>query len=380
MTKAEFKTAVIEKAQGKFHGTVVKTKDVSEFFDALLEKGEFAGKNKWNCLYQIDEFRVKHGTYDFTGNIPTKVNVTPQHHANTSPEVLVSDTFEDEGIIPDIDKLYVSFGFHTKMKNIIKSGIFYPIYITGLSGNGKTKMVQQVCAETKRELIRVNVTVESDEDDLIGAYKLKNGSTIFEYGPVITAMKRGAVLLIDEIDLASPTKIMCLQSILEGAPYHIKKTGEHIQPAPGFTIVATANTKGRGSDDGRFIGANIHNEAFLERFIITVEQEYPTAAVEKNIILKLLEKFDIQNEEFANRLVKWAGLIREGYRNGSIDDLITTRRLVHIVKTFFIFNNEMEAIKLCLNRFDDDVKSIFLDIYSKLDDTEELTTADVEAA
>jgi len=288
--------------------------------------------------------------------------------SNLSPEVLSTDSLEDIGVIPDKDPLYVPFGFHAKLKKILSSDIFFPIFITGLSGNGKTKSVQQVCAEIGRKLFRVNITVEVDEDDLIGGFRLKDGNTVFEYGPVIHAMKEGGVLLIDEIDLAS-NKILCLQSILEGSPYHIKKTGEFVKPEKGFTIVATANTKGKGSDDGRFVGTNILNEAFLERFVITVEQEYPSQTIEKNILTKLFTKFEIDDDDFADKLTKWAKLIRDGFINGSVDELITTRRLVHIAKSYAIFGDKIESIKYCLARFDDETKATFIDSYTKIDAT-----------
>ncbi len=321
----------------------------------------------------VQQYRVGRGVYNVNGerlksengsNINLAVKIKPT--SNLQPEVMETDSLEDEGVIPDMDPLYVPFGFHNKLKKIIDSGIFFPTFITGLSGNGKTKSVQQVCAETGRKLFRVNITVETDEDDLIGGFRLKDGNTVFEYGPAVQAMKDGAVLLIDEIDLAS-NKILCLQSILEGSPYHVKKTGEFVKPAAGFTVIATANTKGKGSDDGRFIGTNILNEAFLERFVITVEQEYPSQIVEKNILNKLFNRFDIVDDDFADKLTKWAKLIRDGFFNGSVDELITTRRLVHIAKTYSIFGDKLESIKYCLSRFDDETKAIFLDSYTKID-------------
>ena len=320
--------------------------------------------------------RSGRGSYEIPMDIsmltPTKqksVKVQkPKASSNLSPEVMSTDVIEQAGfgVIPDKDPLFVPFGFHASLKKILNSDIFYPIFITGLSGNGKTKGVEQACAETKRKVFRVNITVETDEDDLIGGMRLVNGDTVFVHGPVINAMKEGAVLLLDEVDLGS-NKIMCLQSILEGAPYYIKKTGETIRPAKGFTVVATANTKGRGSEDGRFVGTNILNEAFLERFVITVEQEYPSEKVEKNMLNKLFKKYDIVDEDFADKLVKWAKLIREGFMNGSIDEIITTRRLVHIAKTYSIFQNKLESIKYCLARFDEETKAVFLDSYTKID-------------
>jgi MoxR-like ATPase len=248
--------------------------------------------------------------------------------------------------------------------------MFYPMFITGLSGNGKTYMVEQACAKAKRDMIRVNFTVETDEDDLIGGFRLVDGDTKFFKGPVIKAMEQGAVLLCDEIDLANPAKVMCLQSILEGKGYFIKKTGEYIQPAAGFTVVSTANTKGQGSDDGRFIGTNILNEAFLERFPVTVEQEYPSVSIEKKILEKVAVSLNHDNDdsfEFVAKLVDWADIIRKTFMDGGVDEIISTRRLVHIIKAYAIFNDRMTAIEMCTNRFDDETKTSFSDLYTKVD-------------
>ena len=272
-----------------------------------------------------------------------------------------------EKMIPDMFKGYVSWGHHKDVKNIIKSKIFYPMFITGLSGNGKTLMVQQTCAELKREMVRVNITIETDEDDLIGGFRLVDGETKFNLGPVAMAMEKGAVLLLDEIDLAS-NKIMCLQPVLEGNGIYIKKINRYIKPAPGFTVIATANTKGKGSDDGRFIGTNILNEAFLERFPVTLEQPYPVTSTEKRIVIGSMEKYGKVDEEFATRLVTWAEVIRKSFYEGAVDELISTRRLDHIVKAFAIFGDRMKAIELCVNRFDEDTKASFMDLYSKVDE------------
>jgi len=271
-----------------------------------------------------------------------------------------------ESFVPSKNETYVSFGFFNDLKNIIKSNIFYPIYITGLSGNGKTFMIEQVCAQLKRELIRVNITKRTDESDLIGSYELIDGSTVRREGPVITAMRRGAVLLLDECDLGTED-ILCLQPILEGNPYFDKKTGEVIHPAAGFNVIATANTKGKGSDDGRFIGTNVLNEAFLERFAITVEQEYPPANVERKILDKNFDLYGITDKVFIDRLITWAEVIRKSFADGAVDEVISTRRLVHIAKAFSIFGNRLKAIELCLNRFDTDTKTAFLDLYTKVD-------------
>tara|TARA_B100001057_G_scaffold475574_1_gene542501 strand:- start:17714 stop:18784 length:1071 start_codon:yes stop_codon:yes gene_type:complete len=263
--------------------------------------------------------------------------------------------------IPDKDDSYVQFGTYTPIKKVIKSKLFYPAFITGLSGNGKTMSVEQVCSDLGRELIRVNITIETDEDDLIGGFRLVDGSTVWHNGPVIEALERGAVLLLDEIDLAS-NKILCLQSVLEGKGVYLKKIGKYVRPAAGFTVIATANTKGKGSDDGRFVGTNVLNEAFLERFPITIEQEYPSAAIETKILLA--NKCD---KDFTENLIKWAGVIRKTFYDGGVDEVITTRRLVHIARAYAIFGDRLQAVTHCVNRFDNDTKQSFLDLYTKVD-------------
>jgi len=314
------------------------------------------------------DFRCGHGTYSLelagvavTSNVvDLPVNATGLGSVN----VLMNDT----PVIPAMIKEFVPFGHFSDLKNILSSGLFFPVFITGLSGNGKTMMVEQICAKLKRECYRVNVTIETDEDDLIGSNTLIDGNIVFREGPVLKAMRKGAVLLIDEIDLAS-NKIMCLQSILEGSGYLNKKTGEFISPANGFTVVATANTKGKGSDDGRFIGTNVLNEAFLERFSITMEQEYPSNAIEKKILIKELEKLEVEGQtDFVTNLVTWADVIRKSFYEGAIDEIISTRRLVHIVQAFKMFNNKMKSIEMCVSRFDSETKATFLDLYTKVDD------------
>ena len=269
-------------------------------------------------------------------------------------------------IIPEKDPNFVNFGDYSSVKSIIASKKFYPIFITGLSGNGKTLGVTQACAEKKREMIRVNITIETDEDDLLGGYRLRDGQTVWQNGPVIEAMERGAVLLLDEIDLAS-NKIMCLQPILEGNGVFVKKINKFIKPALGFTVVATANTKGKGSEDGQFIGTNVLNEAFLERFPITFEQKYPSVKIETKIISKMLETENAKDDEYATNLVNWADIIRKTYSEGGVDEIISTRRLVHIAKAYSIFRNKLKAVEVCTNRFDDDTKQSFIDLYTKID-------------
>ena len=271
-----------------------------------------------------------------------------------------------QNLVPEQDNTFVKFGPFNDLKNIIKSKQFYPTFITGLSGNGKTFGVEQVCAQLKRELIRVNITIETGEDDLIGGFRLIDGNTVWHNGPVIEALERGAILLLDEIDLAS-NKILCLQPILEGKGIFLKKIGRFIQPAAGFNVVATANTKGKGSDDGRFIGTNVLNEAFLERFPVTFEQEYPSPAIESKILGGVAAKLGVTDINFCKRLVDWGDIIRKTFYDGGIEEIISTRRLVHIVRAFSIFNDKAKALQVCINRFDDETKQAFLELYDKVD-------------
>jgi cobaltochelatase CobS len=267
---------------------------------------------------------------------------------------------ESDSSIPSKFPDYVPFGFFKDLKGIIQSRQFYPVFVTGLSGNGKTLMVEQVCADLQRECIRINISIETDETDLLGGFALINGNTVYRDGPVLQAMKRGAVLLIDEVDRGS-NKLMCLQGIMEGKPHYNKKTGEMVYPKQGFTVVATANTKGRGSDEGKYL-SQILDDAFLERFPITVEQEYPDAKTEKKILKPLLA-----DQDFVEHLIQWADVVRKSYQEGATDEIISTRRLVHIAKAYGIFNDRMKAITLCVNRFDEETKMAFLDLYSKVD-------------
>jgi MoxR-like ATPase len=278
--------------------------------------------------------------------------------------------FTEKAIVPTRDPLFVEFGFFDKMKMVIKSGQFYPAFVSGLSGNGKTMMVEQACAVLKREYMRVNISPETCEDDLIGGFRLIEGETRWYDGPVIQAMKSGAILCLDEIDRGS-NKLMCLQAILEGKPYLIKKTCEYVQPTAGFNVIATANTKGKGDDSGRFMAATILDDAFLERFPITVEQEYPDVKVETKILVRVFESLGLDDKEFAANLVKWADIIRKTFSEGAIDEVIATRRLVHIAKAFQIFGDRKTAIEYCINRFDSETKTAFLDLYSKIDSAEE---------
>lgn len=287
---------------------------------------------------------------------------------------------KEVSLVPSVDNNYVAFGNHKDVEQIIKSGIFYPTYITGPTGNGKSTMVEQICAKHKKNLIRVNLNMMSDEDQLIGSKTLTNGNVEIVEGPVLIAMRTGSTLLLDEIDAGSANTLLCLQPILEGKPYYFKLKNETIIPAPGFNIFATANTKGKGSDDGRYIGTNVLNEAFLERFAVTFEQEYPSASVELKIIKNLMETYNCVDEEFAETLVKWAEAIRKTFDDGGVDETITTRRMTHIIRAFSIFKNKIKAIELCCNRFDTSTKAAFQDLFDKVSNPEPEVAPEVEAA
>ena len=311
------------------------------------------GRGKWNLEVTQD-----------------KIDELEDAYISPSVEPISTMNSVTQNLIPKKDDTFVSFGNFTDIKKVISSGLFYPTFITGLSGNGKTFSVEQACAALKRELIRVNITVETDEDDLIGGFRLVDGETVWHNGPVVEAMERGAILLLDEIDLAS-NKIMCLQSVLEGKGVFLKKIGTNVVPKDGFNIFATANTKGKGSDDGRFIGTNVLNEAFLERFPITFEQQYPTVAYEIKILTKVAESLKIpmvgEHTDFIKHLCSWSDIIRKTFADGGIDEVISTRRLVHIIKSYSIFGKKDKAIKVCLNRFDDETKQTFVELYDKID-------------
>jgi hypothetical protein len=279
---------------------------------------------------------------------------------------LVASNMEKQNLVPAAFDGFVAWGNFSKIEKVVKSGLFYPIFVTGLSGNGKTLMIEQVHAKMNKELIRVNITIETDEDDLLGGFRLVSGETKFVPGPVIEAMERGCTLLLDECDLGS-NKLLALQPVLEGKGVFLKKINKWITPKDGFNVMATANTKGKGSEDGRFIGTNILNEAFLERFAITMEQPYATAATEKKIVVNSMKKYGEVDDDFANNLITWAEVIRKTFYDGGVDEVISTRRLDHIVKAYAIFGNKMEAIELCVARFDDDTKESFLDLYTKID-------------
>ena len=311
--------------------------------------------------------KVTRGTW----NLSVADALEKTYQAQSANKTHLVDSFDPSylaspDLTPDKDSNFVPFGNFSDVKKIIQSGMFYPTFITGLSGNGKTLSVEQACAQLGRQLIRVNITIETDEDDLIGGFRLVNGETVWHNGPVIEALNRGAILLLDEVDLAS-NKILCLQSILEGKGVFLKKIGKFVKPERGFNIIATANTKGKGSDDGRFIGTNVLNEAFLERFALTFEQDYPTPKTEQKILEKVSANLGVLDEKFCENLANWSDIIRRTFNDGGIDEVISTRRLVHIIRAFAIWNDRLKAIKVCVNRFDDETKQSFIELYDKID-------------
>ena len=363
------KVAFLTEAANRFGSVVSRQQIVS-----LANEG--FGRHFW---LESDKYRVGRGQYklpleEFNINLNTSVATVIEMPKKTStpikelPVAKISSVgrIEEGAIVPKVNELYVPFGFFDKMKAIVASNRFYPVFVSGLSGNGKTLMVEQACALAKREFLRVNISPETDEDDLIGGFRLIDGETKWFDGPVIQAMKRGSVLVLDEIDRGS-NKLMCLQGVLEGKGILVKKTGEFVEPSKGFNIVATANTKGKGDETGRYMAATILDDAFLERFPITVEQEYPDTKIETKILIKMFDSLGIEDKEFAVNLVKWADIIRKTFEEGAIDELISTRRLVHIAEAFTIFGDKMDAIRYCINRFDAETKNSFLDLYTKID-------------
>ena len=309
---------------------------------------------------KLDQYKVSRGKWNLE---VTQERVEEIERSYQAPPALPAI---EQNLIPDKDDTFVKFGNFSDIYKIVKSSIFYPAFITGLSGNCKSFSVEQACAQLKRELIRVNITIETDEDDLIGGFRLVNGETVWHNGPVVEALERGAVLLLDEIDLAS-NKILCLQSVLEGKGIFLKKIGKYVKPSLGFNVIATANTKGKGSDDGRFIGTNVLNEAFLERFPVTFEQSYPAPSTEQKILEGIALDLGVEDRDFCKRLVDWADIIRKTFYDGGIEEIISTRRLVHIVRAYSIFQDKAKAIQVCVNRFDDETKQAFLELYDKVD-------------
>ena len=333
----------------------------------LKQSGMLMKSGEYQLPISIESKKVvKTKTKKVSKSIPTPAPVVAEPVAQEAVMSLVATNMEMQNLVPSAFEGFVPWGHFATIKKIVESGMFYPVFVTGLSGNGKTLMIEQIHAKLKKELIRVNITIETDEDDLLGGFRLINGETKFVPGPVIEAMERGCTLLLDECDLGS-NKLLALQPVLEGKGVYLKKVNKWITPKEGFNVMATANTKGKGSEDGRFIGTNILNEAFLERFAITIEQPYANAATEKKIILGSMQKYNKVDEEFASNLVTWADVIRKTFFEGGVDELISTRRLDHIAKAYAIFDDKMKSIELCVSRFDEDTKSSFLDLYSKID-------------
>jgi len=346
---------------------ILKEKFGTEFgADAVKEVAAQLNTSYATLSKYLNQYKVSRGKW----NLDATVQDLEETYNSPAVEGVATMSAVVQNLIPNKDDTFVSFGNFTDVKKIIQSGIFYPTFITGLSGNGKTFSVEQACSQLKREYIRVNITLESDSDDLLGGFRLVNGETVWHNGPVVEAMERGAILLLDEIDLAS-NKIMCLQSVLEGKGVFLKKIGVHVAPKAGFNVFATANTKGKGSDDGRFIGTNVLNEAFLERFPITFEQQYPTISIETKILTNVAQSLKIpmigEHTDFIKHLCNWSDIIRKTFADGGIDEVISTRRLVHIIKAYSIFGKKDKALKVCLNRFDDETKATFVELYDKID-------------
>jgi len=353
----------ILKDTGKTHFT---NKEVLK----IAEDNGFAPKDAYKVISKSLN-RVKRGLYT-TETIVPSTPVTPEVPQTAMANIAfrgVASVSNDEVYVPAVDSTYVKWGEYNTIMKIIKSKLFFPTYIAGLSGNGKTMMVEQACAKTGREYVRVQISPETDEDDLIGGFRLVDGETVFQKGPVIKAMERGCILLIDEIDRAT-NKIMCLQGVLEGNPVLLKKTGEVVTPAEGFNVIATANTKGRGSDDGRFTAASIIDDAFLERFVCVIDQPFPQPTIEKKIVEKHMAKFGVEDTEFADKLIAWSNVIRKTFEAEGVDEVVSTRRLCHIVKSFSIFNDRMKSINMCISRFDEETRTAFLDLYTKIDENQ----------
>jgi hypothetical protein len=353
MTRTKMSTDYIVSSLKALYGSEINSAEIKAWC-------AMNGSNYQTVTNKLDQFKVQRGKWNLEVT-QERVEEIERSFSNVSvlPEV-------HQNLIPAKDDTFVKFGNFNDIKRIIQSRLFYPTFITGLSGNGKTFGVEQACAQLGRELIRVNITIETDEDDLIGGFRLVNGETAWHNGPVIEALERGAILLLDEIDLAS-NKILCLQSVLEGKGIFLKKIGRFVKPVSGFNVIATANTKGKGSDDGRFIGTNVLNEAFLERFPVTFEQEYPSVANEVKILEKVAQTLGVNDSNFCKRLADWADIIRKTFYDGGIEEIISTRRLVHIIRAYSIFQDKAKAIQVCVNRFDDETKQSFLELYDKVD-------------
>ena len=360
--QSQFESALFEAYPDVQSSGTVTRKQIADVMEKLKS-------TKWPNW--ILKNQVSRGVYAVHGNVVRMPEI------KEDAPVSYAAAIEVKPLIPSKDKNYVAFGNHKDVDQIVKAGIFYPTYITGPTGNGKSTMVEQICANNKKPLIRVNLNMMTDEEQLIGSKTLVDGNVQIVEGPVLIAMRTGSTLLLDEIDAGGANTLLCLQPILEGKPFYFKLKNELITPAPGFNVFATANTKGKGSDDGRYIGTNILNEAFLERFAVTFNQEYPSSSVERKIVINLMEHYGCVNEDFADTLVKWADAIRRTFEDGGVDELITTRRLTHVVRAFSIFKNEKKAVELCCNRFDDITRTAFIDLFDKISTEPEQPAVDV---
>ena len=377
MNKSELKDYFLKNTSA---GEVLSRKEVMTITESLGVKPRIGHMMLMSDFPEIT--KVSRGNYAFGGDPAPTPAPTPAPVVSTpAPEPVmnfrestpinlrsVSSVSDDEVYVPTKDNTFIKWGEFSKIKKIIESKLFFPTYVAGMSGNGKTMMVEQACAILKREYVRVQISPETDEDDLIGGFRLINGETVFQKGPVVKAMERGCILLIDEIDRAT-NKIMCLQGVLEGKPILLKKTGQVITPAAGFNVIATANTKGRGSDEGRYTAASIIDDAFLERFVAVVDQEYPSYAIEKKILLANAKSHDVDDDEFVEKLVAWSNVIRKTFEAEGVDDVVSTRRLCHIIKAYSIFEDRLGSIKMCVSRFEEETREAFLDLYTKIDES-----------
>jgi len=377
MNKSELKDYFLKNTSA---GEVLSRKEILSRAESLDVKPRVARSMLYANFPEIT--KVSRGNYAFGGDPAPTPAPTPAPVVSTpAPEPVmnfrestpinlrsVSSVSDDEVYVPTKDNTFIKWGEFSKIKKIIESKLFFPTYVAGMSGNGKTMMVEQACAVLKREYVRVQISPETDEDDLIGGFRLINGETVFQKGPVVKAMERGCILLIDEIDRAT-NKIMCLQGVLEGKPILLKKTGQVITPAAGFNVIATANTKGRGSDEGRYTAASIIDDAFLERFVAVVDQEYPSYAIEKKILLANAKSHDVDDDEFIEKLVAWSNVIRKTFEAEGVDDVVSTRRLCHIIKAYSIFEDRLGSIKMCVSRFEEETREAFLDLYTKIDES-----------
>ena len=295
--------------------------------------------------------------------IPTVVTVT-----QPVPIVIIPKTSTDiSGSIPTLKKHYVQWGNYKDVERLLASNKFFALYLTGDSGTGKDIMIEQACAKLGRAMIRVQITRETKEDQLVGSKSLVNGNIVYEDGPIVWAAENGACINLSEISAGDANELLCLQHVLEGDAFFVKSANKWVTPKAGFCVIATDNTKGMGSDSGKFVGTNILNSAFLERFKMTMEQQYPPVKIEREILAKemLRHKSEVDTK-FIEELSDWVAVIRKTYMDEGIDEQITTRRACHIVDVHCNFFPVDKAIQLCTARFDDTTQAAFLTLWEKM--------------